>query len=212
MIPRVALLLAAVIALTGKEELKKQERGPLLRVPRTASEPVLDGDLDEAIWTGAAARTGPIGTRPFSEARFAWHEDALLVGLYAADENITSRVRDADGPVWLDDAFRLVFTTDDGTETAIDLSPSGVVTDAQRKGGAFDYAWQSGARVGHELDGTANDPRDDDEEWVLEMALPRRPLGLAPGARIHLSIRRCDTPRGARQRGCAAWQGDLVLE
>jgi hypothetical protein len=204
--------LAALIALTGREE-PTGPTGPRVRVPRAATVPALDGDLEEAIWTGDAARTGPFGVRPFSEARFAWHNDALFLALYAADEDITSRVREPDAPVWLDDAFRLVFTAGDGTERAIDVSPLGLVTDAQRKGGgAFDYAWQSGARVGHELDGTLNDPRDDDEEWVLEMSIPLRSLGLAPGARTHISITRCDTPRGARQRGCAAWQGDLVLE
>jgi hypothetical protein len=207
MIARAAVFVVAILALSGSDP----PRRAALHVPRVASAPELDGELREHVWTSVAARTGPIGSRPFSEARFAWGNGALYAALYAADEDITSRATEADGPVWLDDAFRLVFTSEDGAERAIDVSPLGVVTDARRRGAApFDYAWQSGARVGHDLDGTPNDSRDDDEEWVLEMAIPLASAGL--GARTHVSIRRCDTPKGAARRSCAAWDGDLVLD
>jgi hypothetical protein len=204
MIARAAVFLTALLALSGSDRVAP---GKALRVPHVTSAPTLDGDLDEPMWLSRAARTGPIGQRPFSEARFAWGDGFLYVALYAADEDITSRATTPDAPLWIDDAFRLVFTSDDGAEHAIDVSPLGVVTDAARTGGPFDYAWQSGARVGHEMDGTPNDPRDDDEEWVLEMAIPLASAGQ------HVSIRRCDTPRQglAAKRTCAAWEGYLAL-
>jgi hypothetical protein len=74
----------------------------------------------------------------------------------------------------------------------------------------------SGAKVGHDLDGTPNDPRDDDEEWVIEMVTPFASIGLrgVPGERIGFSARRCGAPKGATRR-CAAWGepgGEIVLQ
>jgi len=56
------------------------------------------------------------------------------------------------------------------------------------------------------LDGTPNHPEDNDEEWVLEIAIPLESLGLngAPGERIGLSMHRCDTTHRGK-RVCGAW-------
>jgi hypothetical protein len=186
-------------------------------VPRATGAIELDGRLSEAIWLGAATRTA-IGARPFSEARFAWGGDTLFVAFYAADSDIVTRAQRADDPVWLDDAFRLTFSTEAGEKRVIDVSPSGVVCDAKSQGDAFDPGWQSGATVGHDVDGTPNDARDEDEEWVLELALPLRSLGLAPsaGSRTELALRRCDASSAPgpapRAPACAEWRGELVLE
>jgi hypothetical protein len=101
----------------------------------------------------------------------------------------------------------------------IEVSASGVVTDAmQMAGGAPDYSWQSGIDVSHENDGTLNDDGDDDEEWILEMAIPLRSLGLtgATGERIDFSVRRCDTPKGTTGRVCGGWgeneRGVIILD
>jgi len=137
--------------------------------------------------------------------------------LYAADEDIRTRTHTPDGPLWLDDSFRVVLTHG-STEYAIDVSPEGVITDGMRTdGGAFDYGWSSGARVGHDTDGTINDSRDSDEEWVIELAVPFASVGMAgvPGESIGLSVRRCDTPKRSA-RVCGAWgagstRGRIVL-
>jgi hypothetical protein len=185
---------------------------------------VLDGDTDDPGWISppGPARTGPfvdpagVESRPYSEARVVWGDGHLYLSLYAADENVRSGTADHDGPVWLDDSFRLVFTQADG-ERAIDVSPRGVVTDAKRSpGGAFDYAWESGAHVSPEVDGTVNDPRDQDEEWAIEMAIPFEALGMSGerGETIGFSVQRCDTPKSGA-RVCSAWgagQGVLRLE
>jgi hypothetical protein len=172
-------------------------QAPALRVPRFPADPTFDGELVEAPWR-ASARTGtflaPGGTpaRPYSDARFGWRDGELYVGLYAADEEIASR-----------DSFHLTFTTKGGVRT-MDVSPLGVVSSD---------GWAQGARVGHDLDGTLDAPNDDDEEWVIEMALPLAPLGLrgAPSEEIRVAIERCDTFHSGA-RGCGAWIGVLVLE
>jgi hypothetical protein len=194
-----------------------------LHVPHLDGAIVLDGDTDDEGWAGNVARTGAFAddsggdARPHSSARLVWGDGHLYLALYAADEDIRATYTEPDSPLWLEDAFHMIFRS--GTrERTIDVSPLGVVTDGQRENaGAFDYAWQSGAHVSREIDGTMNQPGDDDEEWAIEMAIPFETLGLSgrAGERIAFSIGRCDQPRrGARV--CATWgranAGVLVLD
>ena len=195
-----------------------------LHVPRAAGSIVLDGDMDDPGWLKETARTNAFVTsdgepaHPYSDARLVWGDGHLYVALYAADEDIRATQTKSDEPLWLEDSFHLAFTSG-RTERAIDVSPIGTLTDGLREGrGPFDYSWESGAHVSHEADGTANDSRDDDEEWVIEMAIPVESLGLAgePGERIGFSAHRCDTPKHAG-RVCASWgegstHGVLILD
>lgn len=189
------------------------------RVPRTTGAIRIDGETDDGAWLGAPgpARTGAFhfadGTpgRPYSEARMVWANGFLYLALYAADEDIQTRTEHADGPLWLDDSFRLVFTVGK-TEYAIEVSPKCVVSDGRRVGqNAFDYAWKSGVQVACDTDGTINDASDMDEEWVVEMAVPLDALGIqSQGGPFRLTIQRCDTPKSAA-RVCTFWANAVVL-
>jgi hypothetical protein len=142
----------------------------------------------------------------------------LYIALYAADEDLHATQKDADGPLWLDDAFHVSLRTE-GFEHSFDVSPRGTLTDARRTaGGAFDFTWQSGAHVASDVDGTLDDSTDDDEEWVIEMGIPFDAIGArgVPGERIPISLRRCDTPKRS-PRVCATWGegpsiGVLILD
>jgi hypothetical protein len=190
-----------------------------LRVPHTEAPIAIDGEGDERDWTRAPARTGaffgPDGTpaRPVSEARVLWDETNLYFSLYAADEEIRVAKVAPDGPVWTGDFFSVELTNPDGTAHTIYVAPSGTLTDAtSTPGHPLDYLWQSGAKVAMDVDGTLDDPRDRDEEWVVEMATPFERLGIVPrrGARIGIALRRCDVQE--RRRTCGTWSGVLVLE
>jgi hypothetical protein len=190
----------------------------VLHVPYLPGSITLDGDTDDPGWTRppGPGRTGGFvlasgaAARPYSEARALWGDGYLYLSLYAADEDIESRTDQPDGPLWLDDSFRLMFTNG-AVEYLVEVSPKGMVTDAvRRSGGAFDYAWSSGAHVSPELDGTVNLSTDMDEEWVIEMAIPFASLGMKGerGESVGFSVRRCDTPKNAA-RMCASWgEGD----
>jgi hypothetical protein len=102
------------------------------------------------------------------------------------------------------------------------VSPKAVVTDSSRRGdGEWDLSWSSGVHVSRELDGTINDPKNMDEEWAIEMAIPFESLGMKgePGENIGMSLSRCDTPK-REPRVCAGWgegpadrgRGRIVLE
>ena len=182
-----------------------------LAVPRTSTPIKIDGELDEPPWTGNPARTGAFPGKPYSDARMLWDDTTMYLALYAADEDIETRTTTPDGPLWLDDAFRLTFVVKD-TEYRVEVSPKCIITDGKGRpsSGKMDYAWSSGARVACDTDGTINEPDDMDEEWVVEMALPLESMGIERDAPFDLSIERCDTPK-KEPRSCTSWKRRLVL-
>lgn len=189
-----------------------------LHVPHAAAAIEPNGDVDEPVWASAARTEAFVSNgspaRPYSDARFLWREGLLYVALYAGDEDIRATAATHDGPLWLADSFQLSFTSG-ANEHVIDVSPLGVVTDGVRaQDGGVDYFWESEARVGHEADGTVNISEDDDEEWVIEMAIPLASFGLTgtEGERLGISVRRCDETRQIG-RTCATWgeKGAAVL-
>jgi hypothetical protein len=235
---RSALPVFAVLLLgatgCGRAESRRDAGGAppiarVVRVARTHDVMKMDGELKERSWNAIAGRTGAFvdgsggEARPYSEARFMWDADNLYAGLYAADNDIRAQVTAHDGPVWIDDSFALHLTPDqDGAPTyAFDISASGVVTDAKRAGVAMgapppnpgrqpdDVSWESGITLGVDHDGTVNNSNDEDEEWVIEAAIPLRSMGVEPrpGTRIRVEISRCDTPRKTTQKRCGSTGG-----
>jgi hypothetical protein len=163
----------------------------------------MDGELDESSWDAAARTRGFVRgdgspARPYSEARITWGDGKLYVVLYAADEDIRH-----------DDTFHLFFDGPSG-ERGLDVSADGKIVTRLA-------SWSALPALGRDADGTIDDPTDDDEEWIVEMAIPLAELGLKgePGERFSFAVRRCDTPKGAR-RTCGSWgsevAGVLVLD
>ena len=140
-------------------------RAPSLEVGFAPAAPEIDGELDEAIWQRAGGRTGAFTDRPYSEARFAWTHTHLFIALYAADKDIRSS-----------DRFEVTLG-----RTTFDVSASGELRGAP-----------AGTRAGVDRDGTIDDPSDDDEEWVIEVAVP---LEAIDGS-LDVAIRRSDAPQG----------------
>jgi hypothetical protein len=160
--------------------------GPLVVASVSAPLPI-DGEW-ERDWNDRAARvvfaaTGGTGeARPYSEMRLLRDGDALLVGLYAADEDIHG-----------DEAFELAIGA-----VHLRADAAGRITPAI-----------AGARVAIDLDGTRDQPGDYDEEWKLELSLPIAALGVAAGATVPVEVARCDTPKDGVKR-CGEWRGALA--
>jgi hypothetical protein len=156
-----------------------------LNVPAAKQAIVIDGELDEKAWPGAA-RSGPFrdGARqaaPYSDARFLADAKNLYLVLYAADENIQSAT----------DAFDVQLGRMSLRLGPRPRPPAGIV-------------------VAVDTDGTIDDPSDDDEEWVIEAAIPLAMLGVAPGDKLDVRLRRCDTPKDGIER-CGATSTTLRL-
>lgn len=218
------LVVAAVAWLHGhgqdhaSHHASQPPSGPVLRVPRAKAPIVIDGEFEDEAWhepalSGAFLDAEGAAARPHSELRLAWDDSGLYLALYAADENIEEKDPVPDGPLWKADAFHLVFEVD-GEERQLDIAPHGAVTDGVRRGGGpVDYAWQSGVRVGSDVDGTVNDRTDDDEEWVEEVHVPWAALGVAGKVGDHVTVRasRCDVPKsGLKSCGSVRFRLELA--
>jgi hypothetical protein len=190
---------------------------PVLVVPHVSGDITLDGDTDDPAWTQAPgpARTGPFVFRdgprasPYSAARLLWSDEYLYLALFASDEDIETHTDRPDGPIGSEDAFRVIFSQP-AVDYAIEVSPRAMISDSVRRGdGAWDLSWKSGAHASPEIDGTPNTPKDLDEEWAIELAIPLEAIGLKgePGETVAMSITRCDTTRGA-PRLCSGWGED----
>ena len=124
---------------------------------------VCDGRLDEPAWRGAL-RTGPFHDASGGLARP--YSDARIVVTRTA---IYVALYAADADIRSDDHFTLHVG-----ETSYRFGPA-----------------DAGPDVGVDRDGTLDDPRDVDEEWIVEARLPR------PKGPTVVHIERCDVACGA---------------
>ncbi len=150
-------------------------------LPRARMPIVIDGDWGEPAWNLQALRgvftANGAQARPYSEIRLMRDDRDLFVALYAADEDIRST-----------DAFELALGT-----RVMTLHPTTNVIE--------------GVRAGVDLDGTLDKPSDDDEEWVVELAIPLKDF---PSGPLAVMARRCDTPKDGVVR-CGQWSGTVKL-
>jgi hypothetical protein len=196
----------------------------VLQVPETTSGIVLDGELSETEWQRAAGRTGafvtqvnavaPVAARPYSEARFAQNSMVLYIALYASDEDIEEAQGasgDGQDAGVRDDAFHLQLSDFSDRKLEIEVRPS--CKTAVR--GAGEGGIRADLQAACEVDGTANDPNDDDEEWSVELAIRKSDLvayGFNLRAPIRLDAHRCDRPKEAKQPLCGYAQVTLQLK
>ena len=212
---RLALSFAAFAVLATPNAKANPAPHLTIAVPRVRQPVTINAELEgKKVWEADAGNTRNFkdaagrGMVPYTEAKFRWGTDRLYVMLYAGDLDLEGTVTKADGPIDRDDSFRIEFG--DGKDVrAISVSVLGTVADAR---------WTSRAKVAVDRDGTLNKVGDNDEEWVVEMAVPFASLGIdraTPGTRIPISIQRCEIGRDG-PRACGAWglapHGELVLE
>jgi hypothetical protein len=177
-------------------------------------------DSDEGVTRNFRDSSGH-GMVPFTQAKLRWGNGLLYLLLYAGDLDLEGSVKKRDGAVERDDAFHLEFGRGDEVRV-ISVSVLGTVADAlcspSARGRKCDHAWRSGARVAVDRDGSLNKVGDNDEEWVVEMAIPLAKLGVpkpGPGTRLPFAIRRCEVGHESHQT-CGSWgsapEGELVLD
>jgi hypothetical protein len=198
-----------------------------LHVPRASAPISIDAEIEgKKVWEAEAGSTRNFkeasgkGMVPYTEAKVRWGDGKLYFLLYAGDLDLEGTVTEADGPVLSDDSFRLELGGPDALRV-IDVSVLGTVADSLCAGAhaACDRGWQSHAVVAVDRDGSLNRTGDNDEEWVVEMAVPFEALGLAgarAGTRIPFAVRRCEVGRDG-PHACGAWgvgspRGELILD
>jgi hypothetical protein len=201
---------------------------PVLHVPKLAARVRLTAETEgKPYWDGDTGVTRNFldgrrqGMVPFTQAKARWGSGFLYLLLYAGDLDLEGRVKKRDGAIEKDDAFHLEFGSGDDVRV-ISVSVLGTLADAlctpSATGRKCDPSWDSGAHVAVDRDGSLNKIGDNDEEWVVEMAIPLAKLGVkkpAAGAHIPFSIRRCEVGHDG-PHVCGSWgadpPGELILD
>lgn len=155
-------------------------------IAETKTPIVIDGELSEPDWNKVGAPrvfTANGGeARPYSQVRLLHDATTLYVGLYAADQDVRST-----------DKFDLAVGS-----LKLAVTSTGVVSPAV-----------PGVRAAKDLDGTIDHSDDEDEEWVIELAIPLDAAGLArPDVAVPFRASRCDTPKDKVVR-CGEWAANV---
>jgi hypothetical protein len=203
----------------------RTETREALHVPHTGQPIPINAETEgKPVWEGTAGSTlnfkdqNGKGMVPYTEAKLRWGDGKLYLLLYAGDLDIEAKTNGPEHPLSEDDSFHLEIGGPDRVHV-IDVSVlgtmmEGVCPTSEQGGGPIDLntsrcdrAWKSSAVVAVDRDGTLNRVGDNDEEWVVEIALPLETLGFAgarPGTRMPFAIRRCEvSARGPGQ--CGSW-------
>jgi len=164
---------------------------PVLHVPRIAERVRINAETaGKTTWEGDTGTTHDLvdapghGMVPYTEAKLRWGNEKLYFLLYAGDLDLEGTVKKHDGTLEKDDSFRLEFASGDAVRV-VQVSVLGTVSDFICPGGdagRCDPKWESHAEAALDRDGTLNKIGDNDEEWVVEMAIPLSSLGLAHAA------------------------------
>ena len=201
--PAVALACAGAAVAGGPPEAHAQLAGDarLYEAPRVPVAPVIDGDLDEEAWRVAPRTESFVDIRGegwptpqwATHARLTWDACCLYVAAELEEPHLWATLTDRDAIIYRDHDFE-VFLDPDGDGLAyyeLEINALGTEFDLfldkpYRSGGSAHIAWDmEGLRTAVRLDGTINDPSDEDRGWTVEIAIPwaalRPPDGVAAG-------------------------------
>lgn len=188
-------LLAGCLSPDGRSAPGSAE-APQRYVCRRAARPVVvDGRLDDAAWSrapwtrdfadieGAGRPVPALKTR----AKMLWDSDYLYIGAMLEEPHVWATLTEHDEIVFYDNDFE-VFIDPDGDAREyyeIEINALNTIFDlflvrTYNDGGPALHAWDcKGMKSAVHVEGTLNDPRDDDRSWSVEMALPWKTLAEA---------------------------------
>jgi len=153
----------------------------------------IDGDLDKPAWRAAPwtedftdiqgdARPAP---RFRTRAKMLWDDRYLYIGAELEEPHVWATLTEHDSVIYHDNDFE-VFIDPDGDNHdyyEIEMNALNTTWDLRlpkpyRDGGPAIDAWEAeGMRTAVRVHGTLNDPRDIDEGWTVEIAIPWAALG-----------------------------------
>ncbi|MFO0827380.1 MAG: carbohydrate-binding family 9-like protein [Phycisphaerales bacterium] len=162
------------------------------RAPFVGTPIALDGKLDDpqwdlAPWTsdfvdieGSSKPTPRYRTR----AKMLWSDDYLYIGAELEEPDVWATYREHDQIVFHEPDFE-AFIDPDGDGRAyyeLEVNCLGTIFDLflprmYREGGPAVHSWNcEGLKTAIHVYGSANDPRDEDQRWTLEWAIPWKAL------------------------------------
>jgi hypothetical protein len=159
---------------------------------RVSYPPVIDGALDDAAWA-RAGWTGPFQDiegrlkpqpRFATRAKMAWDDECFYVAAELEEPDLWATLTARDAVIYHENDFEVFIDPDGDTHEYSELEMNALNTvwdlllvKSYRDGGPAVNAWDiANLRTAVKLDGTLNDPSDEDAGWTLEIAIPWKVL------------------------------------
>jgi hypothetical protein len=165
---------------------------PSMEVRRAATKPVIDGKLDDAVWSKADAVVlqfpwEQAGAKQKTTARVLWDDETLYIGFECEDVDVTAQFEKRDDPTYRDDAVEAFINPrpaqNDGY-FGFEMNARAVMYDyAYFQRAYLMKRWNpEGVQLATHVDGTLNARGDQDKGWSLEFAIPLKEFeGLSAG-------------------------------
>jgi hypothetical protein len=163
-------------------------------VYHTDNPPVIDGNINKLVWQQTAwtnefvdieGEGKPKPTYP-TKVKMLWDDSCLYIAAQIAEQQVWATLKNHDDIVFHDNDFEVFI---DPTNTAqpyfeIETNALNTIFDLllnkpYREGGKPFSGWDvTGLRSAVKIQGTLNDPSDQDKGWTVEMAIPFKSVGV----------------------------------
>ncbi len=164
---------------------------------KTDTAPLIDGRLDEPAWDQAVWTTdfldiqgAPLDTpRHRTRAKMCWDDNYFYMAAVLDEPHVWGALTDRDAVIYHDNDFEVFIDPDGDNHLYYELEINALGTEwdlllikPYRDGSPAVNAWDiQGLQTAVHIDGTVNDPTDQDQGWSVEIAMPWQVLQEAAG-------------------------------
>lgn len=206
-IPSLIMLLGAMVYSANLHAQKIEKNyGPLLTTPhnyiayKISKSPKIDGDIEEKAWENApwtdyfvdiegSEKPAPLYQ---TRAKMIWDDSCLYIAADLKEPHIWATLTNHDQIIYHDNDFEVFIDPESNGHDyyEIELNAFNTVLDLflakpYRSGGQAMLHWDlHNFRSAVKIHGTSNNPKDKDERWTVEMAIPFRSVSLGNHTRI----------------------------
>jgi len=177
-------------AFKGLEELFTPPKGYV--VQHTSQPLAMDGKLQESAWQQAPWTTAfvdiegakkPLPTYQ-TRVKMLWNDSTLFVAATLQEPQLWAYQTHHDDIIYKDNDFEIFIDPDNNTHQYFEIEVNALnkifdlyLPKPYRNGGDALISWDvASLQSGVDLDGTLNQPQDQDRSWTVEMAIPLRNL------------------------------------
>ena len=190
--------LAFLSALTGQQAAMAQSAGdwdsmhdqtPKQYVcGRIDQGPVIDGDLSDAAWQNAPWTDAFVDIqgsdhptpRHATRARMVWDDTALYIAAQLDEPHVWAKLKEHDAVIFHDNDFEVFLDPNGDNHHYLELELNALNTTwdlflnrPYKDAGTADNGWEfAGLKTAVKVQGTLNQPGDEDTGWTVEIAIP----------------------------------------
>lgn len=174
-----------------KPNIKRKSMDVFVIAGNSRDQTKIDGELRESYWQNASrddkfwVSDGSALSKAETAVMTVMDHNYLYVAFDVKDSDIHAELKENDAPIYDHDDVVEIFIDPTGTADPyyeIQVSAAGVKFDSRFNGRRKNRtdSWDSGIKYAVKLNGTLNDPSDEDTGWSAEIAIPWKSLVQTP--------------------------------